>query len=149
MRIDVEKLGFAINHNIRIVITIEVVNGKKSWVLREATDDALKKAWGHGYLVEGIHYHKIGGNESRAKKVLRYFKPLKRGESKKRKKEAENSLKLTDTKESSGMISKIPWLNRARRKIEAEKKFAEKVDKGILPKAKIIYTPMGNDRRRK
>ncbi len=149
MRIDVEKLGFAINHHQRVVITLELIDGKKSWVLREATEDIIKKAWGHGYLVEGKHYHKIGGNESRAKKVLKYFKPLKRGESEKRKKDAENSLKHTEVNGSSGLFSRIPWLNKARRKMEAEKKLAEKVDKGILPKAKIIYTPMGNDRRRK
>ena len=149
MRIDVEELGFAINHHQRVVITIELVDGKKSWVLRDATDDVLKKAWGHGYLVEGERYHKIGGSIARAKKVLKNFKPLKRGESEKRKKEAEDSLKHAEVKGSSGLFSKIPWLNRARRKMEAEKKLAEKVDKGILPKAKIIYTPMGNDRRRK
>ena len=149
MLINAEELGKAINNHQRMVITIDVVDGKRSWVLLPATEENIKKAWGHGYLVVGKHWHRIGGNETRTKRTHKGFKPLKRGEVEIRKKEAEASLQKPESNSFSGVFSKIPWLNKARRKMEAEKKQAEKVDKGILPKAKIIYTPMGNDRRRK
>lgn len=149
MLINAGELGRAIRHHQRMVITIDVVVGKKSWVLLPATEENIKKAWGHGYLVVGKRWHRIGGNEAKATKTYKGFKPLKRDEVEIRKKEAEASLQKPESKSFSGLLSKIPWLNKARRKMEAEKRQAEKVDKGILPKAKIIYTPMGNDRRRK
>ena len=149
MLIDAEELGRAICSHQRMVITINVVNGKKSWILLPATEENIKKAWGHGYLVVGKRCHRIGGNEAKAMRIHKGFKPLKRDEVEIRKKEAEASLQNPESKSFSRLLSKIPWLNKARRKMEAEKRQAEKVDKGILSKAKIIYTPMGNDRRRK
>lgn len=147
--INAEELGRAIKHHQRVVITIDVVDGEKSWVLQPASEENIKKAWGHGYLIVGKHWHRIGGNEAKAMKTHKGFKPLKRNEVEILKKEAEASLQKPESKSSSGLLSKIPWLNKARRKMETEKRQVEKVDKGILPKAKIIYTPMGNDRRRK
>ena len=149
MLINAEELGRAIRHHQRMVITIDVVDGKKFWVLLPATEENIKKAWGHGYLVVGKRCNRIGGNEAKAMRIHKGFKPLKRDEVEIRKKEAEASLQKPESRSFSGLLSKIPWLNKARRKMEAEKRQAEKVDKGILPKAKIIYTPMGNDRRRK
>ena len=149
MLIDAEELGKAICSHQRMVIAINIVNGKKSWVLLPATEENIKKAWGHGYLVMGKRWHRIGGNEAKAMRPHKGFKPLKRDEVEIRRKEAEASLQKPESKSFSGLLSKIPWPNKARRKMKAEKRQAEKVDKGILPKAKIIYTPMGNDRRRK
>lgn len=150
MLIDVEKLGYAINNHQQLVITIEVVKGKKSWVLRDATETVIKKAWGHGYLITGKHWQRIGGNAAKASRPqLKSAKPLKREEVKKAKREAEEGMKRMASRATSPYSSSNALLNKAKRKMESEKRLLEKVDKGILPKAKIIYTPMGNDRRRK
>ena len=91
MLIDAEELGRAICSHQRMVITINVVNGKKSWILLPATEENIKKAWGHGYLVVGKRCHRIGGNEAKAMRIHKGFKPLKRDEVEIRKKEAEAS----------------------------------------------------------
>ena len=66
MLIDVEKLGYAVNNHQQLVITIDIVNGHKSWVVCEATDKIIKKVRGHGYFITGKHRQRIGGNAAKA-----------------------------------------------------------------------------------
>ena len=140
MCVDVEQLGMAINANSQVLITLEVVEGKRAWVLKEATGENIKKARGHGYLVIGHHWQRLGGRI----RTPMNLNPLTREEAEKKKEEAELAIKEIPSESSS--CSSVAKINNARQKIEEEKEYLDKVNKGILPKAKIIYTPMGNKR---
>ncbi len=150
--IDAEFLGECIKTHKHVVVTYEIINKEKVWVIKEASEAIIKKAWGHGYLITGKHFRKIG--ESRnvvSGPSADCITPLKKGESEKRKVEAERDTNIFDRKleKFSSDNNNVSWIRNKIQKIENEKEIIEKVEKGIIPKAKIIYTPMGNDKRRK
>ncbi len=150
--VDVELLGECIKTHKHVVITCEILDREKVWVLKDASDDVIKKAWGHGYLIKGKHFEKIGVKRE-AKRTLStdVLNPLKKGQKERRIASAERDREMFYKKldSYSSDNSSISWIRNEIRKLEKEKEIIEKVEKGKLPKAKIIYTPMGNDKRRK
>jgi len=153
MHFSAGDIGSYIKNHQRVVVTTQEVDGDKSWVLVEATQDNIRNAWGHGYLIVGKHFYKIGPRFVKpSQRKAKSFRPLKKGEAQKIKIKSELAMQSFDRRlqgHPSNNESTIPWLIKARKKLKAEKALEEKINKGIIPKAKIIYTPMGNDRRRK
>ncbi len=150
--VDVVLLGECIRTHKHVVITCEILDKEKVWVLKDASDIVIKKAWGHGYLIKGKHFQKIGVRKSiQSGPSVDSVNRLKKGEKEKRiantERDIEKFYKKLDNYSSDN--SSNLWIRKEIRKLEKEKEIIEKVEKGILPQAKIIYTPMGNDKRRK